>query len=104
MYEAVGTDSWVVVPIRSVSREGHHLEGTRLTITRARDQPDAHEFSIRTPVTPARWEDFDKELTAGFEAICSTALKEGTYALFSLSCRCSPPARGRRFEGAPEWR
>lgn len=24
-----------------------------------REQPDAYEFSIKTPVTPARWEDYD---------------------------------------------
>jgi hypothetical protein len=23
------------------------------------EQPDAYEFSIKTPVTPARWEDYD---------------------------------------------
>jgi hypothetical protein len=32
-------------------------------------QPDAYEFSIRTPVTPARWEDYDVELTAAFDAL-----------------------------------
>lgn len=77
MFAAVGVDSFVVVPIRSISRENHTLEGTRLTITKLRDQQDAHEFSIRTPVTPARWNDFDKELCAGFESICSAALAGG---------------------------
>lgn len=79
MFAAVGVDSFVVVPIRSLSRNNHALEGTRLTITKLRDQQDAHEFSIRTPVTPARWDDFDKELRAGFEAICSAALASGTF-------------------------
>lgn len=81
MFNAVGVDCWVVVPIGSTSRKdvGHTLEGTRLTITRNRDQSDAHEFSIRTPVTPTRWEDFDKELKAGFEDICAAALAEGVF-------------------------
>lgn len=77
MFSAVGVDSFVVVPIRSLSRDDHSLEGTRLTITKLRDQQDAHEFSIRTPVTPARWDDFDNELCAGFEAICNAALAAG---------------------------
>lgn len=45
----------MVVPLQSVSRPGHSLEGTRLTLVRVPGQPDAVEFSIRTPVTPPRW-------------------------------------------------
>ena len=126
LWQAVGRDAWVVVPIASTSREGHTLEGTRLTVVKlgekgARagpgEQPgpdagssrlqevgtddtgslaagvkamqlassgagvieaagtdagddeeavDSYEFSIRTPVTPARWKDYDAELDAGF--------------------------------------
>lgn len=36
------------------------MEGTRLTIVKVPTQPDAFEFSIRTPVTPPRWRDFDQ--------------------------------------------
>ncbi len=32
LWKAIGVDSWVVVPIASVSRPGHDLEGTRLTV------------------------------------------------------------------------
>lgn len=39
---------------------GHTMEGTRLTIVRVPTQPDAYEFSIRTPVTPPRWKDFEQ--------------------------------------------
>lgn len=49
-----------MVPIASTARAGAHLEGTRLTLTKMMDQPDAYELSIRTPVTPPRWQDFDK--------------------------------------------
>lgn len=100
MFAVVGVDSWVVVPIASTSRKeiGHTLEGTRLTITRSRDQADAYEFSIRTPVTPARWEDFDKELTHAFEAICAAAIADGV----PLTCAClvQRRARGREFTGS----
>lgn len=56
--QALQVDSWVVVPIHSSARPGHVMEGTRLTVVRVRDMPDGYEFSIRTPVTPARWQDF----------------------------------------------
>ena len=59
----------MVVPIHSVARAGHDMEGTRLTLVRVPNQPDAYEFSIRTPVTPPRWKDFDAELEAAFEGI-----------------------------------
>ena len=36
------------------------MEGTRLTIVKVPSQPDAYEFSIRTPVTPPRWKDFEQ--------------------------------------------
>ena len=77
MYRAIGIDCWIIVPIRSLCRENATLEGTRLTITKSKDQPDGHEFSIRTPVTPSRWKEFDQELEAAFEAICSAALADG---------------------------
>ena len=59
----------MVVPIQSYHRPGHSMEGTRLTLVRVPNQPDAYEFSIRTPVTPPRWKDFDAELEAAWEGI-----------------------------------
>ncbi|GIL49345.1 hypothetical protein Vafri_5718 [Volvox africanus] len=76
MYQVITQDSWVVVPIHSVAREGHMLEGTRLTLVRVPNQPDAYEFSIRTPVTPPRWKDFDAELESAFEAILQAFVDE----------------------------
>lgn len=58
--QVIGQDAWVVVPIGSSARPGAILEGTRLTIAKMVDQPEAYELSIRTPVTPHRWKDFDK--------------------------------------------
>jgi hypothetical protein len=127
IWRAVGSDFWVVVPVESATREGHRLEGTRLTVVNLsvrgqtrmsygkqqnpssaggastetaldapknivplalhddankssketedsdtdenQGQPDSYEFSIRTPVTPPRWDDFDKELSAVFECL-----------------------------------
>lgn len=79
LWRAVGRDYWVVVPIASTTRKGHTLEGTRLTVVNLSergkgtmeekeeeglDEGSAFEFSIRTPVTPARWADYDEELSA----------------------------------------
>lgn len=88
MWKAIGCDCWIVVPIASVCRAGHTLEGTRLTITKSKEVPDGHEFSIRTPVTPPRWDDFDKELTQGFEAICSAALDNGPHLVLATHLCC----------------
>ena len=100
--QVVRTDSWVVVPIHSVHRPGQTMEGTRLTLVKvwggeggdvaigrlnlltpssphtphvqSHTQPDSYEFSIRTPVTPPRWKEFDAELEAAFEALVQALL------------------------------
>ncbi len=41
------------------------------------NQPDAFEFSIRTPVTPPRWKEFDAELEAAWEAVLQAMLQGG---------------------------
>ncbi|PNH05026.1 Tetratricopeptide repeat protein 13 [Tetrabaena socialis] len=81
MYQVILQDSWVVVPIHSVAREERTMEGTRLTLVRVPNQPDAYEFSIRTPVTPPRWKDFDAELEAAFEGILQAFADEDMPAL-----------------------
>jgi hypothetical protein len=75
MHRIIGQDSWVVVPLSSVSRPGHQLEGTRLTLVKVPNQPDAVEFSIRTPVTPPRWKDYDQELEAAWEGLVGCLLQ-----------------------------
>lgn len=42
------------------------MEGTRLTLVKVANQPDAFEFSIRTPVTPSRWELFEADLSSAW--------------------------------------
>ncbi|KAG1678968.1 hypothetical protein FOA52_013031 [Chlamydomonas sp. UWO 241] len=76
MYAVIGNDSWVVVHINSVLRPGAMMEGTRLTLVKVPNQPDAFEFSIRTPVTPPRWKEFDAELEAAFEGIIAGMLAD----------------------------
>lgn len=47
-------------------------------------QPDAYEFSIRTPVTPARWDDYDEARPAALLPCCLAGV---------LRCRAAcPPA------------
>mmetsp|Transcript_120516 Transcript_120516/g.341538 ORF Transcript_120516/g.341538 Transcript_120516/m.341538 type:complete len:735 (-) Transcript_120516:101-2305(-) len=67
LYDVFGCDFWVVTPCRSVSRPGHVLDGTRITVQRLSPRHRGHEFSIRTPCTPARWDDFEAEMTAAWK-------------------------------------
>eukprot|EP00891_Asterochloris_glomerata_P001301 jgi/Astpho2/1301/fgenesh1_pg.00024_%23_11_t len=76
LWKAIGRDSWIVVPIDSTARPGHTMEGTRLTIVKFPKQPHAYEFSIRTPVTPSRWAEFDQEFTLLFTQLMD-AMVEG---------------------------
>lgn len=58
-----------MVHLDSTREAGGLLEGTRLTLVQIKGQPDAFEFSIRTPVTPPRWKQFDEELEAAWEEV-----------------------------------
>ncbi len=75
MYNILQVDSWVLVHIHSVSRNqggaAGDMEGTRLTIVKVKDVPDGYEFSIRTPVTPQRWAQFDKVCLVGGWGWCA---------------------------------
>ncbi|CAD7704338.1 unnamed protein product [Ostreobium quekettii] len=69
MYKVIKEDSWVVVPIASMVDVGKMIEGTRLTLVKVPNQPDAYEFSIRTPVRPPRWKEFEAELKKAWDEI-----------------------------------
>ena len=73
------------------------MEGTRLTIVRVPTQPDAYEFSIRTPVTPPRWKDFDQVgphpppvlascLTSIYPSFYSCTMSQASTSLLSGVC------------------
>eukprot|EP00210_Caulerpa_lentillifera_P002409 g2310.t1 len=76
MYSIIGQDSWVIVPIRSLAQPSEIMEGTRLTLVKMPDQFNGFEFSIRTPVTPPRWKQFEKDLYLAWENFM-TAMEQG---------------------------
>lgn len=89
MYTVLRADCWVVVHIHSVCRgrggvEGG-MEGTRLTLVRDNSVPDGYEFSIRTPVTPARWALFDQ--VGASEVVCANVVAEdvGAFAMTAMA-------------------
>jgi hypothetical protein len=71
LHKLIRRDFWVVTPCRSVSRPGHTLEGTRLTLQCV--APNGFEYSIRTPGTPDRWKDYGIELDHIWGALCTSA-------------------------------
>lgn len=68
LYKTVEKDFWVCTPCNSTHQEGKVLDGTRLTLQKLDSQ--GFDFSIRTPGTPLRWEDYDVELSAAWQALC----------------------------------
>jgi len=97
---ALGRDAWAVVPVAGVATSTH-LDGTRLTVTRASGVPDGVEFCIRTPVTPARWAAYDGELAAHFSALVAALASSDADAAISATLRLAyywfnfmPLARG----------
>lgn len=69
LYEIVGEDFWVATWCNSMASEGKQLEGTRITLLKSGGR--GFDFAIRTPCTPARWNEFDTEMTAAWEALCN---------------------------------
>lgn len=70
LYKAVGEDFWLATWCNSTAYEGKRLEGTRITLVKMGEC--GFDFAIRTPCTPARWEDFDAEMTSAWEVLCNT--------------------------------
>lgn len=70
LHKIVGEDFWVATWCHSTAFEGKRLEGTRITCIK---KPGSlgYDFAIRTPCTPARWSDFDEEMTSAWEALCN---------------------------------
>ncbi|OMO56531.1 Tetratricopeptide TPR-1 [Corchorus capsularis] len=69
LYELVGEDFWLATSCNSTAFEGKQLEGTRITLVKMGQR--GYDFAIRTPCTPARWEEFDAEMAMAWEAICN---------------------------------
>uniref|UniRef100_A0A1J3IUG7 Suppressor of RPS4-RLD 1 n=1 Tax=Noccaea caerulescens TaxID=107243 RepID=A0A1J3IUG7_NOCCA len=70
LHKVVGEDFWVATWCDSNAFEGKRLEGTRITCIKKPGRL-GYDFAIRTPCTPARWSDFDEEMTASWEALCN---------------------------------
>jgi hypothetical protein len=64
---------------------GNGVPGAAPVTTKAKRQrqPDAYEFSIRTPVTPARWDDYDEARPAALLSGCCLV----AWLLVSVPCR-----------------
>ncbi|KAB1214867.1 Tetratricopeptide repeat protein 13 [Morella rubra] len=69
LYRVVGEDFWLATWCNSTAIEGKRLEGTRITLVKMGER--GFDFAIRTPCTPSRWDEFDAEMTAAWEAICN---------------------------------
>ncbi|KAF5191664.1 Suppressor of rps4-rld [Thalictrum thalictroides] len=81
LYNVIGEDFWVATCCNSTAFEGKRLEGTRITLQKMGEQ--GFDFSIRTPCTPSRWEDYDAEMTMSWEAVCNAYCGE-TYGSTEL--------------------
>ncbi|XP_057493155.1 suppressor of RPS4-RLD 1 [Actinidia eriantha] len=69
LYRVVGEDFWLATWCNSTAFEGRRLEGTRITLVKMGEH--GFDFAIRTPCTPSRWEEFEAEMTAAWEALCN---------------------------------
>uniref|UniRef100_A0A0E0Q3C1 Suppressor of RPS4-RLD 1 n=1 Tax=Oryza rufipogon TaxID=4529 RepID=A0A0E0Q3C1_ORYRU len=68
LYHIVGETYWVSTRCDSIAFQGRRLEGTRITTQNM--GKTGFDFAIRTPCTPSRWEEYDEEMSAAWEAIC----------------------------------
>ncbi|KAL2333468.1 hypothetical protein Fmac_014681 [Flemingia macrophylla] len=69
LYRVVGEDFWLATWCNSTAFEGKQLEGTRITLVKMGER--GFDFAIRTPCTPARWEDFDEEMAMAWNTLCN---------------------------------
>ncbi|KAL2962700.1 hypothetical protein AAZX31_17G159100 [Glycine max] len=69
LYKVIGEDFWLATWCNSTAFEGKQLEGTRINLVKMGEH--GFDFAIKTPCTPARWEDFDEEMTVAWETLCN---------------------------------
>lgn len=106
LYNVMKRDYWVVTPCYSTAVKNKILEGTRLTLQL--HPPEGYEFSIRTPGTPPRWIDYEKEFNYLFDQLLEEFAKD-TYDLEVVSTiilsitfywyNCMPLSRGSAATG-----
>jgi hypothetical protein len=73
LYAVVQQPFYVETPCHSIAQPGKTMAGTRITLL-SKD-PDGFEYTIRTPGTPSRWIEYDKEMTNLWKLINDEALK-----------------------------
>ncbi|CAI5467722.1 unnamed protein product, partial [Closterium sp. Yama58-4] len=76
-WKAIGQDYWVVTPCYSTARPGVVMNGTRLTMVKT---PTYYEFSIKTPVVPTRWDEYDFEMETAWKDLCEAYLNDSLKA------------------------
>ncbi|KAK9286712.1 hypothetical protein L1049_015115 [Liquidambar formosana] len=81
IYRVVGEDFWLATWCNSTAIEGKQFEGTRITLLK---MERGYDFAIKTPCTPSRWEEFNAEMTAAWDALCSAYCGE-TYGSTDFS-------------------
>ena len=84
---------------QAAGSEGHDLECARLPGARQtcqKELPDHYEFSIRTPVTPARWADYEQARAGASRARTLRARARGPPAVPHQACA---PGWRRHAEG-----
>jgi len=77
IYRMAGGDFWVVVPCVG-DKTKEIMEGTRLTLQKHAGEQGgegSYDFSIRTPGTPERWEQFSKEFDKLWEEDVKEAIE-----------------------------
>ena len=67
VYSLLQQDAFVILPCQSRGSSGSEYEGTRLTLVQM--PHEGFDFTIRTPSTPVRWEQFDGEMRANFASM-----------------------------------
>ncbi|KAL8160725.1 hypothetical protein V2J09_002262 [Rumex salicifolius] len=109
LYKVVGEDFWLATWCNSSAFEGKQLEGTRITLLKPGEK--GFDFAIRTPCTPARWDDFDTEMAMAWEAICNaycgetygstdfTALENVRDSILRMTYNFMPLSRGSAVVG-----
>ncbi|CAI7897050.1 unnamed protein product, partial [Closterium sp. NIES-53] len=76
-WKAIGQNYWVVTPCYSTARPGVVMNGTRLTMVKT---PTYYEFSIKTPVVPTRWDEYDFEMETAWKDLCEGYLDDSLKA------------------------
>ncbi|KAL0926810.1 hypothetical protein M5K25_003061 [Dendrobium thyrsiflorum] len=74
LYGIIGKNFWVTTTCDSTAFEGKQLEGTRISIRRM--GKIGFDFAIQAPLSSSRWEDYNTEMEAAWEDLCTACCDE----------------------------